>query len=125
MNLSFILTLCGLYSVALAIFHVFFWSIFRWKQQLALLTLPNRAIMQIFNLRAIYYFSFTAFLCFFYQQELLETSLGHAVLIGSSLFWIGRTIEQIIFLHRIKHWTVHFLTAMFVLGAVLFALPLL
>ncbi len=123
MDKNFILILCGLHSVVLAVFHIFFWRIFKWKKQLALLSLPNRAIMQIFNLRTIYFFFLIAFLCFFYKKELLETNLGHALLIGCSLFWVGRTIEQFVFLHRIKHWTVHFLTAIFVLGAVLFALP--
>ncbi len=122
MDNAFILTLCGLHSLALAVFHVLFWRIFQWKKQLALLNTANRAIMQILNLRLIYTFLFVAFLCFFYQKALLETDLGHALLIGCSLFWVGRTVEQFIFL-RIHHWMVHLLTAVFALGAVLFAWP--
>ena len=49
--------------------------------------------------------------------------MGHAVLLGMSAFWVGRSVEQFVFL-RINHPGVHALTALFVIGAVLFALPL-
>ncbi|MEO6039246.1 MAG: hypothetical protein ABIQ93_12610 [Saprospiraceae bacterium] len=125
MDKTLLLTACGLYSLAMAVFHLYFWRLFRWKDQLYLLHPGNRAIVQILNVRLIYVFVCMAVLCFFYQQALLETGLGHAILVGCSLFWVGRTIEQFIYLRRIYHWVVHVLTAIFVLGAVLFALPLL
>lgn len=59
-------------------------------------------------------------LCFAFTRELHATSLGRAVLVGMSLFWVGRTIEQFVFLPMI-----HVLTTLFVVGAALFALPLL
>ncbi|MBM7093101.1 hypothetical protein JTP67_32280, partial [Streptomyces sp. S12] len=62
-------------------------------------------------------------LCFLFAEELHSTALGRAVLLGMSLFWVGRTIEQFVFL-RINRPMVHVLTALFVLGAVLFAMPL-
>ena len=52
------------------------------------------------------------------------TALGRALLWFMVVFWIGRTIEQVVFL-RINHALVRALTVLFVLGAVLFALPLL
>jgi len=61
MDKNFILTLCGLHSIVLAIFHVLFWRIFQWKKQLPLLNPANRATMQILNLRLIYGFLFVAF----------------------------------------------------------------
>lgn len=122
---TILLTACGVYSLGFAVFHAYFWRLFRWKDQLYLLHPGNRAIVQILNLRLIYVFVCMAAGCFFYQTELVETRLGHAMLAACSLFWVGRTIEQFIYLRRIYHWVVHLLTALFILGALLFALPLL
>jgi hypothetical protein len=43
---------------------------------------------------------------------------------GFSLFWLGRFVEQFVFLRKINHWAVHVLTGLFLLGSVLFALPI-
>ena len=120
----FILLLCGFHALALGVFHTQFWRIFNWKKELAKLSAPNRAIMQIFNTRIIYLALFVAFVCFFYPDDLLQTRLGRVFLGGFSLFWFGRFLEQFIFLRKINHWMVHTLTAVFLLGAVLFALPI-
>ncbi|KRD77632.1 hypothetical protein [Lysobacter sp. Root983] len=114
----------GLHSLAFAGFHLAFWKLFRWRDTLKTATVADRAILQILNLRLIYVFLGVAVLCFFYTDELQTSALGHAVLAGMSLFWVGRTIEQFVFL-RINRSLVHALTALFVLGAVVFAMPLL
>ncbi|MEO6759838.1 MAG: hypothetical protein ABIO24_10330 [Saprospiraceae bacterium] len=119
-----LVTIGGVYSLAFAVFHLYFWKLFRWKDQLYLLHPGNRAIVQILNVRLIYVFLCMAALCFFYRDALLETGLGHAILAGCSLFWVGRTIEQFVYLRRIYHWLVHLLTAIFVLGALIFAAAL-
>lgn len=113
----------GLHSLAFALFHMAFWKLFGWPQTLAGTTAANRAIVQILNLRLIYIALGIAVLCFAYTDELRDTALGRAVLLGMSLFWVGRTIEQFVFL-RINRLVVHVLTALFVLGAVIFAVPL-
>ena len=119
-----IIFLCGVHSAALAIFHLLFWKIFDWKNDLKNLNFANRAIIQILNTRLIYFFLFVAFLCFVYPHELVNTKLGKAFLAGICLFWLGRTVEQFIFLK--KHNTfIHILTIIFITGAILFALPLL
>ncbi len=114
---------CGIYSVGFAIFHMYFWKLFRWKRDLQSLSPANRAIIQIANLRLIYIFLFVAAICFLFPIELLETSLGNFFLAGNALFWLGRTIEQFLFL-KINHKMVHALTFLFILGIALFALPL-
>ena len=122
--MNLIIFLCGLHSVALAIFHISFWKLFNWKSDLKSLSYANRVIIQILNTRLIYFFLFVAFLCFAYPNELADTNLGKAFLVGISLFWLGRTVEQFIFLK--KHNTfIHILTIVFITGAILFALPLL
>ena len=122
--MKLIIFLCGLYSVAFAIFHILFWRLFRWKKELAKLGFFNRAIVQILNTRIIYFFLFVAYLCFVYSLELRTTSLGNAFLAGISLFWLGRTIEQFIFLKPANR-RVHILTLIFIIGAILFALPVM
>jgi hypothetical protein len=115
--------LCGLHSLGFAAFHLGFWRLFHWPEALRHTGIATRAVVQILNLRLIYVFLGIAALCFLLPGELLHTKLGHAVLAGMSLFWVGRTIEQFVFL-RYNAALIHVMTALFVLGAVLFALPL-
>lgn len=118
------LLLCALHSFGFAAFHLAFWKLFGWKRELAKVGLPTRAIVQILNLRLVYLFAGIGVLCLLYPDELRGTPLGRAVLAFMALFWAGRTVEQFVFL-RVDHRLVHALTALFVLGMILFALPLL
>lgn len=123
MEIETYIFLGGAHCVLLAIFHVLFWKIFDWKKDLQKGSIATREIIQILNLRIIHLLLFTAFLCFYFTDELLSTPLGKATLIGTSLFWAGRTIEQFIFW---KYNTLNIniiLTVIFVFGAVTFALP--
>ena len=117
-----IIYLCGIYTLVFAILHIFFWKIFNWKNDLTRLSVINRGVMQILNVCLIYFFLFTAFICFFHTDELFKTSLGRSFLAGISLFWLLRTIQQFIFL-KINNRIVHLLTILFFIGAILFALP--
>ncbi len=114
----------GIHSVSFAVFHSLFWRLFGWPTSLYSVSYVNQAILQIANCRLIYFFLFVAVICFWYPNELANTTLGRAFLIGISLFWLGRTIEQFIFLRRTKHIVVTILTCLFITGAVLFILPL-
>jgi hypothetical protein len=116
--------LCGIHSFAFAAFHLAFWKLFDWKRELSKVGLPTRAITQILNLRLIYLFLGIGVLCFAFTHELHATPLGRALLVFMSLFWVGRTIEQFVFL-RVNKLLVHVLTALFMIGAVLFASPVL
>ncbi len=124
MSTHSLMLLCALHSAALGVFHLCFWRLFDWKRALAKLDRPNRAIMQILNLRLAFVFFAVAVLCLLYPDALATTPLGRALLVVMVLFWVGRTIEQFVFLRGLRHPAVHALTAVFELGAVLFALPL-
>ena len=124
MSASAWIWLGGLHSLAFAVFHMAFWKLFGWRRTLQSATVADRAILQILNLRLIYVLLGVAALCFFYTDELRSTALGRAVLIGMSLFWVGRTVEQFVFL-RINRPMIHALTALFVSGAAIFAASLL
>ncbi|QCO67192.1 hypothetical protein E4582_00385 [Luteimonas yindakuii] len=124
MSTQAMLLLCAVHSAALGVFHLCFWRLFDWNRQLAQLDRANRAIVQILNLRLTFVFFAVAALCLLYPDALASTPLGRALLVVMMLFWVGRTIEQFVFLRGLRHPAVHALTAVFVLGAVLFALPL-
>ncbi len=124
MSRDLLVQLCGIHSFAFAAFHLAFWKLFDWKRDLQKASVATRAVTQILNLRLIYLFLGIGVLCFAFTRELHATPLGRALLVFMSLFWVGRTIEQFVFL-RINTPLVHVLTALFVLGTILFALPLL
>ena len=116
--------LCGCYCVGMAIFHAFFTKLFDWKNELAKMNVANKAIIQIANLRLIYLFVFVALICFIFREDLASTSLGRFFMIGMSVFWFTRMIEQFIFL-KVNHPLVHLLTYLFLIGAILFLVPVI
>lgn len=109
----------GMYHAAFAVFHVLFWKLFSWKEDLRRTSPANRAILQIENTCLIALFSLVAILCFVYPFELLHLALGRAILFGISVFWLIRFLLQFIFL-RVNRVAVHILSLFFFLGAVLF-----
>ncbi len=113
-----ILYACSAYYLAFALFHIGFWKLFNWQKELKKLHFTNRSIMQILNLRIIFMCFLMAFIYFNYPQELLNTGLGKALLIGMFLFWAGRTIEQFVFFKQNNKYIV-FSTVVFVFGTVL------
>lgn len=119
-----IILLCGLYNIGLAIFHISFWKLFNWGSDLKKLSFANMAIMQILNVQIITYFIFTGVVCFVFPTELLNTKFGTYFLGGTSLFWLIRTIQQFTFL-RVNHYKIHILTIIFLIGTILFSLPIL
>nr|WP_295374948.1 hypothetical protein [Pseudoxanthomonas sp.] len=120
---DWLVRLAGVHSLGFALFHLAFWKLFRWHDELAKVGFATRAITQILNLRLIYLFLGVGAACFVFTGELQDSGLGRALLAFMALFWAGRTVEQFVFLRR-HHWLLHLLTALFVLGALLFALPL-
>lgn len=120
---DWLVRLAGVHSLGFALFHLAFWKLFRWHDELAKVGFATRAITQILNLRLAYLFLGVGAACFVFTGELQDSGLGRALLAFMALFWAGRTVEQFVFLRR-HHWLLHLLTALFVLGALLFALPL-
>lgn len=115
---------CGVHSLGFAAFHLAFWRLFDWPRDLQSCTLATRAITQILNLRLTYVFLAVGLACLLMADDVIGTRLGRAMLGALSLFWVGRTIEQVVFL-RVRHVAVHVLTALFVVGALMAALPLI
>lgn len=118
------LFLCAIYNLGFVVFHLMFWKIFRWKEDLSSLTPINRSVMQILNLRLTYMFLVMAFVLFAFQSEIMTTRLGQMLLIAFSVFWFMRSMEQVIFF-GIKNKISNGLLVVFLIGGVIHLLPVI
>ena len=114
----------GVFCLGFAVFHLFFWRLFRWKEDLASLTAINRAVMQIMNLCLLFIFLAMAYVSFFHTPEMASTGLGRTLLVAFSLLWLLRAVEQVIFFGIRNRLSVAF-TLIFLLGSLIYALPVL
>lgn len=114
----------GLYNIALVIFHLLFWQIFDWAQDLRSLSFLNRAIMQVVNLSLVFVFMIFAYLSLIHTAELLSTTLGRALLLSISVFFFLRAMLQIVFF-RLLHWGSVAFLVFFLAGGVLYGIPAL
>ncbi len=112
----------GVYCVALILFHLSFWKIFAWAEQLPRLSKLNQAIMQVLNLSLAFVFGILAYLSFAHADELLNTALGRVFLGAFALFWLFRSVLQIVFF-KLEHWGSWAFLAFFLGGAVIYGLP--
>ena len=112
----------GVYCVIFAIFHIAFWKLFDWKNDLPKLKSVNRGVLQVLNLRLTYVFIVVAFISFFFADDLINTKLGNVILGAVSIFAVMRAIEQLIFWKIEKIGVVFFF--IFLIGAGIFAIPL-
>ncbi|MEK7724760.1 MAG: hypothetical protein AAB336_10455 [Acidobacteriota bacterium] len=112
----------GVYCLIFAIFHLAFWKLFDWKNDLPKLNAVNRGVMQVLNLRLTYVFFVVAFLSFFFADDLINTKLGNVILGSISIFALMRAVEQLIFWEIEKIGIAFFF--IFLLGAGIFAVPL-
>lgn len=113
----------GYFNVGLALFHLSFWRIFNWHDELARVSALNSAVMQVLNISLTLAFVIFAYISFMHAGELLTTPLGHSLLVLMALFWLARTIQQAIFF-RLHALSIVFLL-IFLSGFTLYALPAL
>ncbi len=123
MSSATLLLLCAAHSFGFALFHLAFWQLFGWPRTLQATTLPNRAILQIANVQLVWVFTGIGLLCLLFPGELAGTPLGRALLGGMAAFWLVRLAGQFVWL-RLHHPLVHALSALFAIGALLFAAAL-
>ena len=84
----------GIFYLILAIFHLFYPRLFRWKSNLEGLEVKRRYVIKqnlyVSNASMFVLWLFFSFLSLFYARELLLTSIGKGILIGIVVFWIIR-----------------------------------
>ncbi len=82
----------GVFNFGLAVFHLFFWRLFRWQEELPGLSAVNRGIMPVLNLCLTFVLFFFAALCLLFPSELIASELGGFLLFGMCVFWKGRSL---------------------------------
>ena len=112
----------GIFTVALIIFHLLFWRIFKWPETLKSLNYVNKATMQVLNISISFIFFIIAYISFVHTHELLNTQLGKTLLVLISGLWLFRAVQQVVF-YKLKHKASVGLTFYFLIGALLYGLP--
>ena len=87
----------GVLWVICFIFHVFFWRLFDWKNDLESVMGVNKSIIQVLNLSLMLCFLIFAYISLAETDELLSSSLGKSLIAGMALFGLFRVVEQFIF----------------------------
>lgn len=119
-----ILILGGIYNLLIAIFHLSFWRIFNWNNDLKSIRFVNRAIMQILNLSLTFVFFIFAYISFSYTYELLITRLGHTIIASISVFWFLRAFMQVAFF-GMKNKVSVLIFIIFLIGGIIYLYPML
>lgn len=114
----------GLFHLAFALFHLAFWRLFRWREELGRLGFINRNVMQILNICLTFVFLAVAWISFMHAEALLNTALGKTLLAAVALFWLLRAALQVIYFGLRDIVSLAFFAA-FVLGTALYAVPVL
>lgn len=110
------------YDVALAAFHLGFWRLFRWNEELPKLHPVNRGVMQALNVMLTCVFLFMAGVLLLRPAEVTGTPLGRLLLAGMTLFWIVRAALQPVLWRGLPIATNGAFFVLFMLGAGLHAL---
>ena len=115
-----LLIIGAIYHIAFVVFHLLFWKLFDWVEDLKKLSFTNKAVMQIMNLRLIFVFLVFAYISYFNGDELLNTKLGLTMTSSIALFWGFRSAEQI-FYFGVKNIASNLLFLVFVFGTLLYS----
>lgn len=124
MNSDTLLILGGVFNLVFAVFHLSFWRIFNWQQDLKPLRYVNRALMQILNLCLTFVFFIFAYISFSYTYDLLITRLGHSIIASISVFWFLRAFMQVAFF-GLKNKISKILFVLFLFGGFIYVCPLI
>lgn len=88
------LKIAGLLQIGLALLHAFFPRRFRWKEELASLSLLSRQIMYVHT----FFVALTVFLigvlCLTSSADLINTTFGRRIALGLAVFWLIRLYVQ-------------------------------
>ncbi|NNE66068.1 MAG: hypothetical protein HKN33_05830 [Pyrinomonadaceae bacterium] len=112
----------GVFALGFFVFHVFFWKLFNWKQELSKLSSINRGVMQVLNLCLMWLFLVFGYVSLIHTDELISTPLGKTVLLGIALLWFFRAVEQVVFFKLDSAISVGFFL-LFLIGTGLYAVP--
>lgn len=87
----------GIVLILLSLFHLSFWHIFNWQEELAKLSEENSGIMQISTIGFVCLLLSLGIVLIYYRKEIANTKLGNALLSVLSFFFLVRFIAEFIF----------------------------
>ena len=88
------LKIIGICLILLSIMHVGFPTYFKWKKELASLSLINREMMYIHTLFIGIITLMMGILSFFYSSQMINLEFGRTIAAGLSIFWFIRLVVQ-------------------------------
>ena len=92
-----LVTIGGILFIIFGLFHLSFWKLFNWENELAKLSLANSNIMQMLNLGlCVILFSF-AYILLANRNEVINTKIGKTILIVCALFFLARLVMDFVF----------------------------
>lgn len=112
----------GFFNIGLVLFHLSFWRLFNWQEDLKNVSSLNSAVMQVLNISLTVVFIIFCYISLAHTTELLTTPLGHSLLVLMALFWLARSIQQILFF-KLQHPLSRVFLLVFMTGFVLYAIP--
>ena len=112
------------YNVALAAFHLGFWRMFRWREELPKLHPANQGVVQMLNVMLTVFFLLMAGLQVLRADEMVATPLGRTLMGGLMGFWLVRAALQPVFFRGLPAATNGSFVLLFLAGAGLHAMAL-
>jgi hypothetical protein len=116
--------LAAIFNLAFGLFHLFFWRLLNWKEQLRRVSEVNRAVIQTLNVCLTFMFLLVSYMCLFYTDEVQTTSIGKTMLFGMAIFWLIRAVLQI-YCFNLKQRVHQVLLILFIAGIVIHVLGLI
>lgn len=87
----------GVLWIVCFIFHVLFWRLFDWSNDLESIKKVNKSIIQVLNLCLMLCFLVFAYISLIHTDELLSSALGRTMIAGMAAFGIFRSLLQVPF----------------------------
>ncbi|MDR2036335.1 MAG: hypothetical protein LBQ60_00270 [Bacteroidales bacterium] len=87
----------GVLLIVLALFHLSFWSLFNWQEELPRLSAENSGIMQMSTVGFVCLFLSLGIIFINFRKEIANTKLGKALSFALAFFFFIRTIAEFIF----------------------------
>ena len=112
------------YNVALAAFHLGFWRMFRWREELPKLHPANQGVMQAMNVILTGFFLLMAGLQVLRADEVVTSPLGRTLMAGLMGCWLIRAALQPVFFRALSAATNIAFVLLFLAGAGLHAMAL-
>jgi cytochrome b561 len=88
----------GIFSLLMVIFHTQFYKLFNWKEDFGKISARNQRIFYTIHIALYLFFIIFAILSFVYTDELSQCrGLAFGIMLGYALFWLWRTVWQVIY----------------------------